>query len=105
MNNQYIIPANSKKSSLLFGVFRPIDLGIFGVGATITLFLLFIIKGDTIGVLFLKLFPLLFSLLLVMPINYYHNVLVFIREFCSFYFNRRNYIWKGWCIKSGSTEK
>ena len=32
MNNTYLIPANTKKSMLIFGVFNTVDMIIFGVG-------------------------------------------------------------------------
>ena len=31
-NNQYLIPANTKKGGLIFNIFQPIDLWIFGIG-------------------------------------------------------------------------
>ena len=43
-NNQYMIPANSKNSMLILGMFNATDLIICGTGMTITLILLFIIK-------------------------------------------------------------
>ena len=38
--NQYLIPANSKKSMLIFGLFNVTDLVMFGIGIGITLLLL-----------------------------------------------------------------
>ena len=35
---QYLIPANSKKSQLIFGVFQPIDLVIMVIGIFLSLF-------------------------------------------------------------------
>ena len=95
--NQYLIPANSKKGQLLFNVFRPIDLGIVLIGAAITLILMFALPGDQIWVIFIKLLPIGFCLLLVLPIANYHNVLVFLQEVLLFYTSRRWYKWKGWC--------
>ena len=44
-NNQYLIPANTKKGQLLFGIFMPVDLLIFGVGIGITLLALVIMSA------------------------------------------------------------
>lgn len=101
MDAQYIIPANSKKSALLFGLFRPVDLIIFGTGSMVTLFFLFILPGDTLGAIFIKLAPLLVALFLVLPIPNYHNTMVLIREVLTFYLTRRVYLWKGWCVSHG----
>lgn len=97
-DEQYIIPANTKRSQLIFGIFRMVDLIIFGVGATFTLFFLFIIPGQSLKMLIIKLMPLLISLFLVLPIPNYHNTLVLIRELLGFFSNRKIYLWKGWCV-------
>ena len=43
--NQYLIPANSKKGQLIFNIFRPIDLGVLLVGATLTLGFMFVLPA------------------------------------------------------------
>lgn len=93
----YLIPANSKKSQLIFGIFRGIDLIIFGIGAFATLILLFVFEGDTVGELVFKLSPVMISGLLVMPIPYYHNGLVFLQELYLYFTRQSRYIWRGWC--------
>ena len=89
--NGYLIPANSKKSQLIFGLFKLRDLIILLTGVLVTLVFLFLISDD--------------SLILVMPIAFYHNVLEFLKEFFLFYsaeFNGGNqYKWRGWCATSG----
>lgn len=105
MEQHYIIPANSKKSLLLFGIFRTVDLILFSVGAVFSLFFLFILSGTDIGSLIIKLLPLLITLFLVLPIPNYHNTLVLIREVINFFMNRRIYLWKGWCVLDGTDEK
>ena len=40
MRNGFLIPANSKKSMLMFGVFNNVDLAIFGVGIILSFVLL-----------------------------------------------------------------
>jgi membrane protein implicated in regulation of membrane protease activity len=94
--NNYLIPANSKKSQLILNVFRPIDLSILIGGAVITLILLFL-PGDSILWLVAKILPVGLALLLVMPMPYYHNVLVFLREAYIFVSSQRSYRWRGWC--------
>lgn len=67
----YIIPANSKKSQLIFNVFRPIDLfGILLPGALLTVLFLFIFPGDSISAIVIKLAPVSLALFLVMPIPF-----------------------------------
>ena len=39
-NNQYLIPANSKNSMLILGLFNTVDLIICGTGMTLTIILL-----------------------------------------------------------------
>ena len=40
-----------------------------------------------------------------MPLPYYHNVLVFLREVYMFYFTQRTYRWRGWCATYGFDEQ
>ena len=104
--NNYLIPANSKKGQLIFNIFRWVDLIILIIGAFITVMLLFIIPGDTIWILFLKLLPIGLCLLLVLPIPYRHNVLVFLQSVLSFLFvEQKQFIWKGWCASDGVVEQ
>lgn len=99
MNNQYLIPANTKKGQLIAGMFRPLDLGILITGVTIT-FVLFIIfsniEVDT-WITLLAVIPLAVAGILVFPIPNYHNVRIVIAEIINFYSNNRNYKWRGWC--------
>ena len=64
----YLIPANSKKSMLILGVFNYIDLIIFAIGVTVTLALLFIIRSSNIWLMCLVISPALISAFLVMPV-------------------------------------
>ena len=97
--NNYLIPANSKKSMLILGFFTPIDLIIFGVGCTVTLGLLFLFNDKVeIGSLLLILSPALVSAFLVMPVPNYHNVLQLLTNIIMFVFGRKRLYWKGWCI-------
>ena len=105
MRNNYLIPANSKKSQLILNAFRGVDLMVMGCGALITLALMFIIPGDGLVELTIKLLPLGIGLLLVVPIPFYHNVLVFLREVYIFFSSQKTYVWRGWCIKYESRDK
>ena len=99
MNNQFLIPANTKRGQLIMSIFRPIDLAIFLTGVIITVLILVIISGMDVPtwVTILAVFPGLISTGLVVPITNYHNVMVCIGEIIKFYSNNRNYKWRGWC--------
>lgn len=106
----YIIPANSKKSQLIFNVFRPIDLfGILLPGALLTVVFLFVFPGDSISAIIIKLAPVSLALFLVMPIPFYHNVLVYLREVYIYFSSQKRYYWRGWCASyvgsDGNTEQ
>ena len=95
----YLIPANSKKSMLIFGLFTKFDLILVSTGAAVTILLLAILQPATFGIAMICLLPLLVTAFLVIPIANYHNVLTLLREIIFFFYNRRNYKWKGWCYK------
>ena len=102
MNQNYLIPANSKKSMMILGFFTPVDLIIFGIGCTITLTLLFIFNNKVeIGSLLLILSPALLSAFLVLPVPNYHNVLQLLTNIILFFIKRKRFYWKGWCIRDG----
>lgn len=94
----YLVPANAKKGTLIFNLFRKIDLIIFASGVLVTLLLLAFSSGDEIGLLILKLVPAGISALLVLPIPNYHNTLCAIQSIISFYTERHRFLWKGWCL-------
>lgn len=95
--NEFLIPANSKKSMLIFGVFTPFDLVLFLCGVAATLMLLITLPLQEIPILVLALSPLLISAFLVFPIANYHNVLTVLVLIYHFYTERQKFIWKGWC--------
>ena len=103
--NQYLIPANAKKGELLFNIFRWVDLGVLASGILLTLILVFVVGGQGILAMLIKLLPLGISILLVMPVAYYHNVLVFLQEVYTFYTKQRAYSWKGWCATIGNDKE
>ena len=98
MNNMYLIPANSKRSMLIFGLFNTFDLILFGSGLGITLLLLMILPLDNIIVSILAIAPGLITGLLVFPIPNYHNTLTVLIDVWEFLTTRQRYIWKGWCV-------
>ena len=96
--NGSLIPANTKKSLLIFGMLRPVDAIILGIGVGISIILLLILSNAGTLMLLLACVPMAISLILVMPIPHYHNTLVALQSIMRFYNERRNYIWKGWCV-------
>lgn len=102
--NNYLIPANSKRSQLILGFFTLLDLVLFGSGVLITLVLLMTIQSSNIGVMMLILAPALITGFLVLPVQHYHNVLQFIINIYTFYNERRRYIWRGWCVEDGESK-
>ena len=87
-SNGSLVPANTKKSLLIFGMFRPLpDL----------LIALTLIQNAGTLILIACCLPMLISVILVLPIPNYHNTLVAIQSIIRYYQERRNYIWRGWC--------
>lgn len=100
----YLIPANTKKGNLIFGLFRPFDLILFGTGVLITMIFLTIMPLSSTAVTILILSPAMITGFLVVPIPYYHNMLNVITELIQFLTSRQKYIWKGWCVLDGEEE-
>lgn len=106
MDNMYLIPANSKKSMLIFSMFTKLDLGIFLTGVGVSLLLLMILPVESLVFAIIALSPGLISAFLVFPVPNYHNVRTVIKLAWEFYTTRQRYIWKGWCYKEdGETSK
>ena len=101
MNNQFLIPANSKKSMLILGLFTETDLIIVGTGVGISMLLILFVDLSNVLVTILALLPGLVTSLLVMPFPNYRNVRTLIKEIYNFYNDRQRYVWKGWCIRDG----
>ena len=97
--NRYIIPANSKKSQLILGIFTMQDIILFGTGVFMTGILLIVLQTDNLTVQICKLIPALGTGLMVLPIPNYHNVLGFLNSFFTYLNSRKQYYWKGWCVK------
>ncbi len=101
-NNNYLIPANSKRSMLILSLFNVTDLIIFASGAAMTLLLMLSkIDKSSLKAALLVLSPLLACTFLVVPIPNQHNVRTLIRNVYIYFTRRRTYYWKGWCIRDG----
>ena len=96
--NGYLVPANTKKSMLILGMLRPLDLGILIVGIVISVIMLLIFNSSGTLLMIISCIPMVIGLILVLPIPNYHNTLVALQSIIRFYNERRNYIWKGWCV-------
>ena len=101
----YLIPANTKKSMLLFGLFTTVDLIIFGTTMGITLLMLLILNISTLPIGLLAITPGLIGAFLVFPVPNYHNMLTIIKNVYMFYTTRQKFVWKGWCVSHGEDEK
>ena len=103
--NSYLIPANSKKSMLIFGHFNTVDLIIFGCGLGLSFLMMMILPVDQFAIAILSIAPGAISALLVFPIPNYHNVRTVLKNIWIFYTTRQKYIWKGWCFNNGETSE
>lgn len=98
MDEQYLIPANSKKSMLIFGLFVWFDLIMFGIGLAITLILLMALPLDNIVLTVIALAPAFVTGFLVMPVPNYYNMRTILTSAFIFLTTRQKFIWKGWGI-------
>lgn len=97
MEQQFLIPANSKKSMLIFGLFETFDLLLVGIGVSMSFLLFLILPTEEMIYLILTLAPGMITIFLVLPVPYYHNVRTFIRIVYNYFTTRQKFIWKGWC--------
>ncbi len=104
MNGIYLIPANAKKSLLIFGLFNKVDLIIFGSGCLATLLMILTIPVGSFVWSIIAILPALICGLLVLPIPNYHNILGGIRSIIVYFKERKNFIWKGWCFSENAEE-
>ena len=105
MDKSYLIPANSKKSILIFGLFTGSDLAIASVGIGLSLILMMFLPVGSLLVAILSILPGFIAAFLVFPIPNYHNIRTVIRNAWEFYTTRQKYIWKGWCFNNGEDSK
>ena len=102
MNNNYLIPANSKKSQLILGLFTGGDLFVFLTGVTITVALLLVFKTTSMAMMIGFLSPALLATFLVAPVPNYHNVMTLIGNIINFATGQKKYYWRGWCASYDS---
>ena len=96
--NGSLVPANTKKSTLILGMFRLVpDVVIATSGTIVTILLLAILSNVGVTAMIISLIPMLICVVLVLPIPQYHNTLCAIQSILGFYQGRRKYIWRGWC--------
>ena len=100
INGGYLIPANTKRGQLIFGMFTPPDLILFGCGVATSLLLLLILGTDESVKSVIALMPGLICGFLVMPVPNYRNVFTFLKCMIVFYSpnTQKEYKWKGWCF-------
>ncbi len=99
MNGNFLIPANSKRSRLIFGLFNPFDLILFACGISVSLILMMVLPIEQFKIAMIAIAPGGICGLLVFPLPNYHNVLTGIMSIFRFFTNRRTFIWKGWCVR------
>ena len=100
----FLIPANSKKSMLIFGLFNTFDLILVSTGIAITLVLLLVLPIDQMLVAILAILPGVICAFLVLPVPNYHNILTVIKSTFEFFTNRQKFVWKGWCFNDGKDD-
>ena len=96
--NGFLVPANAKRGTLIFNIFRPFDLILFGSGVSISFLMLAIFANSNLITTIISLLPGCTCGLLVIPVPNYHNVLCALISIYHFYSGRRRYYWKGWCF-------
>lgn len=101
----FLIPANSKKSLYIFGLFTMNELIMFASGVGGTLILLIALPLESILASAIALMPALITGLLVLPVPHYHNVMGFLKSLITFYTERQRYVWRGWCFLDEQDEK
>ena len=97
MYGRFLIPANSKKSALILGLFKPADLVIISIGVILSFILLLTLPIEQMTYTIIAIFPASFTAFLVFPMAYYHNVRTFIVILFKYLTSRQKFVWKGWC--------
>ena len=92
----YLIPAGSKKQLLIFGIFKPFELVMFGIGIGLTLILLMVFSPSSFLFAILDTLPALITGFLILPIPHYHNTLTALISVYTFFTSRQRFIW---CVK------
>jgi len=99
--DNYLIPANTKKSRLILGLFTKFDLILLISGVGLTFILLMILPVDRLVFFVITMLPAAICALLVMPVPNYYNMRTLITSAIGFFMNQRKFKWKGWCFLDG----
>ena len=97
-SHSFLVPANAKKGSFIFNLFRPFDLVLFGGGIFVSFIFLMLSSSTDVVAVLVACLPAIITGLLVVPIPNYHNTLEAIKSIYYYYTRRRRYVWKGWCL-------
>ena len=97
MYGRFLIPANSKKSALILGLFKAADLVIISIGVILSFILLLTLPIEQMTYTIIAIFPASFAAFLVFTMAYYHNVRTFIGILFKYLTSRQKFVWKGWC--------
>lgn len=104
-NNTFLIPANSKKSKLIFGFFTIFDLALLIVGVALSFLLLAIVETKNLFFTILLAVPGILAALLVAPVPNYHNVRTLLGNIYRYAMGRKRYYWRGWCARNDREDK
>ena len=99
--NNFLIPANTKKSMLIFGLFTKFDLILFLIGIGVSLIFLLVLPVGKLPIAIIALLPALVTGFLVMPVPNYYNMRTLLTSAIKFYTNQRKFKWKGGCYLDG----
>lgn len=94
----FIAPKNFKRGRLIGNKYRPIDL-VIAIGL-ITFSVVFVLTyalggGTNLIVIMILLMPCLFSALILVPLDFYHNVIQRLFLWISFITGRKEWKWQG----------
>lgn len=105
MRGNYLIPANSKRMLLFFGLFNTFDLILFGTGVFFTIIFMMTLPVENIVFAIIAVIPAAVTGFLVFPVPNYHNVLTVIMEMFIFFTNNQRFKWKGWDFNEYKTKR
>ena len=86
----YLIPANTKKSLLIFGIFNVFDLVLFGIGLAVSGLLLITLPISDVVMSIIAILPGLVTGFLIMPVPNYHNMMTVLKNCFEFFYRKRN---------------
>ena len=104
-NNRFLIPANSKKSALVFGLFKPKEAIAFAIGVISSLILMMTLNVSNFITAMIVLAPGVVTGFLLFPVPNYHNILTLLISLWRFFTSRQRFVWKGWCVKDEFKEE